>query len=487
MSGLQVAHVFEQLRPGGPLYALVGAGKHFSNDPGMRHRIISLLPADIRASRHAVSAGIQVVSAPDGTTLHRHLADADIVQIHFWNSPDLHALLVSDLPAMRVLVWCHVNGVHPPHVLPKSLFGFADVVAATSELTLDLPVFRAADPEQVGFVLAGADFSRVEGVLPVEHVGFNVGYVGLVDSIKMHPGFVRMCAAISVRAVRFIVCGGGQGRREIERQADALGIGDRFEFIDQTDDIRPVISRFDVFGYPLCQDSSCTSELVVQEVMYAGVPPVVFPYGGIARLVTHGRNAIVAQNETDYVEAIERLAHDPEERKRLGQRAASDARSQFGARKTAVGLAALYERLMDMPKRQRSMPEPVVRDIGLSPAAWTLVQSLDGVGDADMIASLTSSGDAVIEAEERIAQSSPNMKNVILQYRIRYPNDPHLRLWAGLMFAHASRNALAASEFNSCMALGYDAPRVRHYFSSVAVMSTAIAATGNCSHRMIRP
>jgi len=53
--------------------------------------------------------------------------------------------------------------------------------------------------------------------------------------------------------------------------------------------IKPVIETFDVYGYPLCADTYASGELNLQEVMYAGVPPVVFPYGGVKGLVEHDR------------------------------------------------------------------------------------------------------------------------------------------------------------------------------------------------------
>ena len=468
MAGLRVVHVIEQLRPGGPLVALVGAAKNADADAPQEHRVVSLLSADSRACRHSGQAGIDVVSAPSSGELRRELALADIVQVHFWNSPVIHAWMATELPPLRVLAWCHVNGIHAPHILPRALLEFADVVAMTSPRSLDLPVFAAAPPGRTEFVFAGADFSRIEGIAPAAHQGVNVGYIGLVDFVKLHPAFVRMSAAVGLPYVRFLVCGGGNSRKDLQREAISLDAIDRFEFFDHVEEIRPLLSRLDIFGYPLCPETSATSELALQEAMYAGLPPVVFPHGGLDGLVTHARNGLVVATEIEYAQAIEFLCRRPEERLRLGANAAADARSLFGARRTASGMRSIYSRLMQLPKRPRTPGNSPTLEARPAAGAVALLLSLDGIGDADLMASLTADAAEASAAEVRIAAAGPNLRNVILQYRFRYADDPHLRLWSGLLLAAAGRPALAASEFKASLELGLDHPRVRHYFSAVA-------------------
>lgn len=468
MTGLRIVHVIEQLRLGGPLFAMAGASRHLEAGAPQDHRVISLLPADSLACRHAEQAGMTILSAPSASALEAELAHADIVHLHFWNSPVIHAWLATHWPPMRLLVWCHVNGLHAPHVLPGSLLDFADIIAMASRLSLDLPAFRSAEPGKLEFVFAGADFTRVEAVAPVAHEGINVGYVGLVDFVKLHPAFVRMCAAVDVPGVRFQICGDGNGRKELQRQAVSLGVSDRLDFVDHVEDLGPWLSRFDIFGYPLCAETSAASELALQEAMYAGIPPVVFPYGGMDALVTHKRNGLVVTSEDEYVEAVAYLCRHPEARRRLGLNAAADARHLFGAGRTACALQSLYTRMLGNPKRARPQGDSTTPDSGPATGACALIRSLDGIGDANLMTSLTASASEASSAEARISDAGPNMRNVILQYRFHYPADPYLRLWSGLVLAATGRSALAASEFKASIDLGLDHPRIRHYFSSAA-------------------
>jgi glycosyltransferase involved in cell wall biosynthesis len=452
---LRVVHVIERLSLGGPMYALAGAVRMASG--ASKHALVSLLPPDARAVAYARAAGIEVHPAPSADVLETLLADADIVQVHFWNNPAIHAFLASALPPLRLLVWCHVNGVHAPHVIPDFVFERADLVAASCALSLRTPAFLRADPQRVGLLFAHADLSRVGAPAPREHADCQVGYVGRVDFVKLHPAFVRLCAAVQATGVHFHACGGGSAHAELERQARAAGLADRFTARGHVAEIDPLMQSLDVFAYPLCEDTFATAELVLQEAMASGLPPVIFPHGGPIQLVEHRRNGLVAATEEEFTSALELLANSPAERARLGAAAAADARAGFGQPPLGEALHREYERLMRAPRRPRPPLPPVS-------GAGALLRSLDGRGDGDLRASQTDGVDA-LAAEARIGVSSANMHDVILHYRLHFPDDPWLRLWAGLLFRSQGRNALAAMEFKACLDRGVERPRVRGYFA----------------------
>jgi len=463
---IRVLHVIEQLRRGGPLQALISAKKHSDRKHGIEHHIASIRPADRDASGQAATAGISGISAPSPESLRELIADSDIVQVHFWNSPDIHTFLRGDLPPMRLLLWCHVNG-QPPHIIPESLLTLSDLVVVTARATLDRLTFKVPPPDRVSLVQSVADFTRVVDCRAVAHDGFHVGYVGRVDFAKIHGLFVSMCAAVSVPSARFFICGDGGATDDLKRHASELGVLDRFEFYNYIDDIRSFLAALDVFGYPLTAENYSTAELSLQEAMYAGIPPVVFSHGGPGEIVTNGRTGIVVDSREEYSAAIEWLYRHPEERRRLGEHAAREMREReqfYGSQPDLI-----YQRAMEQPKRLRTRMD--VPRINQSKAwgrtgAETFVQSLDGHSDTDFIASLSMACDAEAEAaEQRIGTASAVWQDVILQYRVRNPNDPYLRLWAGLIFRAKGRPAVAAAEFRASIVLGCDAPRVHRYYA----------------------
>jgi hypothetical protein len=106
------------------------------------------------------------------------------------------------------------------------------------------------------------------------------------------------------------------------------------------------------------------------------------------------------------------------------------------------------------------------KNFSTSPGAWEMIRSLDNIGDEDFLASLTHSDAQAEAAERRISHMGPSMRNHILQYRIYYPNDLYLRVWAGIIFLQSGRHALAAAEFKICLKNGLNSPRIRHYFNT---------------------
>jgi hypothetical protein len=280
-----------------------------------------------------------------------------------------------------------------------------------------------------------------------------------------------MCAAVRVPDIHFYVCGDGGSREQLRRQAHDSGAEHRFTFHDYVRDIRPAVSALDVFGYPLCEGNSTTAELILQEVMYLGVPPVLMPYGGAADLVRHGHSGVVASDEADYVQALEWLYRHPDERLRLGRNAAQEARAHFGAERCAARFDRLYARLMRQPKRTR--PTDAETGPPSSRGARALIRSLDGIEDHAFVASLTAANDEADVADQRIAEAPAGISDIILQYRIHYPEDAHLRLWAGLVLERKGRMALAASEFKASMARGGAHDRVGRHFARAARQARA--------------
>jgi hypothetical protein len=229
-----------------------------------------------------------------------------------------------------------------------------------------------------------------------------------------------------------------------------------------------VLATLDVFGYPLCRDNYSTAELVLQEAMLAGVPPVVLPYGGAARSVIHDVTGIVAQNESEYVRAVEHLHAHPEERARLGRNAQVYAREEFAPAKTAGELVAACEQLMTRPKREHRF---FVTNRPSSGAEWFIT----ALGDQAEIfrTSLESADtDTILAAESQIAQASPVLRGAltggIRHYRKAFPDDPHLRLWTALTMEQEGILIAAVGEYGMAQRLGLDHWRVDWYASRAA-------------------
>ncbi len=352
---IRVLHVIQSLSLGGATRALIATAKYSTRAGGFRHSAISLLPAAPEALNLAAEANVEVFNAPDRQSILRMMADADIVHVNFWNNPEVYDLLRSELPPVRLLLWYHIAGDGRPQIITRQLVEFADFNIASNPFTFqDVPVFRAmaADTkaQYVGMVYDAADYERVKEVQKREHPLFNVGYIGTVAFTKMHPNYVAMSSAVRIPEARFIVCGGGI-EHQLRQQAHDLGDAHRFDFRGYVQDIRPVIEILDVYGYPLCENTYASSELNLQEVMVCGIPPVVFPYGGIKQLIVNDYTGMVVQTEKEYSDVLEHLHHDTAERQRIGRNAREYALQIFGAENAAKKLQPIYRSMMQQPKR----------------------------------------------------------------------------------------------------------------------------------------
>jgi glycosyltransferase involved in cell wall biosynthesis len=433
---LRLLHVIPRFIGAGPERSLLAfAAEERRAGIANRHTVAVLdPPIALPLLLAARKLGIAVVSRPGRDALAGLIEAADIVVVHFWNHPALADLLRQlEFPPARVIVWSRVLGLHAPQVLPLDIAGFGDRLVVTAQRSLEGAGVRGAAARgiPVRHIPGIADTTRLDGFVARPHDGVVVGYVGVVADTKMHPRFAEISAAVRAD-VRFTVCGGGGGEAALAARFAALGMSGRVVMRGPVEAIRAELEGFDVFGYPLAENTYATSEKALQEAMWVGLPPVVFPHGGVRDLVVDGETGLVATSEEGYAEAVDRLAGDSALRRRLGENARSHARAAFDPVRWAQELDGLLRETMDEPLRSR----PVLPGAGdgaaanfvrmLGDQAGAFAEALDGKAD----------GGDTTAAEARIAAASALVargEGGVVHYRNAYPDDPHLRRWADLV------------------------------------------------------
>ena len=66
------------------------------------------------------------LNAPTKETLWKHIEQADIVHLEWWNHAAVYDFLRTSWPPMRLLVFCHVAGDVSPNLITSKLVDFAD-------------------------------------------------------------------------------------------------------------------------------------------------------------------------------------------------------------------------------------------------------------------------------------------------------------------------------------------------------------------------
>jgi hypothetical protein len=430
---ISLVHVVPRLSMTGPVRS-IAAGAKYAARLGLpqQSRVVALerelAPAAVLLLRRE---GVELTVRPTDEELDDVVADADLVLVHFWNCPSMFGFLLRPLPPVRLVAWIRMQGLDPPQVVPDALVDLVDDVLLTTPVTRASPALQRRRQAEPAMVAPGiADMDRLEGWRAAEHDGFVVGYVGTVNAGKLHPRFVELCAAVDVPDARFVVYGAGGGEDALRDEATRCGIADRFELKGHTEDLAAALSEMDVFGYPLRRDTYASSEKSIQEAMWVGVPPVVFPYGGVRELVRSGVDGLVAENDAQYVQHLQRLASDAELRARLGAEARRRAREVFDPGPLTARLHDFLTRALGAPKRPRRWP-----DWGDAPAGW-FARALGPAG-APFLEDLA---DPAATATRRVIASLPFLvlrgEGGLAQWRNHFPDDVMLDEWCEVAFRH---------------------------------------------------
>lgn len=85
--------------------------------------------------------------------------------------------------------------------------------------------------------------------------------------------------------------------------------------------------------------------LKVLQYMAAGLPVVANPVGVQCEMVRHGETGYLAQTPAQWIEAVDRLAHDPDLRRRMGRAGRCRVESRYRVEAGAARWLALFDRL----------------------------------------------------------------------------------------------------------------------------------------------
>ena len=126
---MKVLHIAPHLGGGvGKAHATLTEAERQSGAPVRRSYVLLEAPRDPTYAERVRAAGCALHVTPEPDRLVALAAEADIVQIEWWNHPRLYGLLAAEtLPALRLVLWTHISGLAAP-LIPKALAATADHV-----------------------------------------------------------------------------------------------------------------------------------------------------------------------------------------------------------------------------------------------------------------------------------------------------------------------------------------------------------------------
>ena len=171
------------------------------------------------------------------------------------------------------------------------------------------------------------------------------GLVAVLRPQKDPLTLVRAAARLDPARARLAIVGNGELAEAIEREIDALGVGDRIRLFPFEGDVAPYLHALDVFVLPSGWEAL---PIAVLEAMACGVPVVATRVGGVPEAVDEGRTGelIPPGDPQALAEALKSLLPDRARLDSYGAEARRVATERFAVDGMVDAVAQLYERLL---------------------------------------------------------------------------------------------------------------------------------------------
>jgi glycosyltransferase involved in cell wall biosynthesis len=292
----------------------------------------------------------------------------DILHLHGYGATTF-GRIAGRMRGIPTILHEHANLTDTPwfqKVADKALAPSTDIAIAVSKSTADFVInARLMPPERVKVVYLGVpleEFSRTRtleeiaaarhelGVAPDE---FLVGSVTRLHDSKGNSYLVEAAPKVIQQRpkTRFVVFGEGPLRPELEAQARALGLGDRFAFTGCARDVARVVSAFDVSAFPSLWEGT---PLTVFEALAMGKPIVATDADGLVDVLSHERDAVIVpkRDAGALAAGLLRLIDSPEDRARLSVHARVTGR-QYDIAAFVRKMETLYDLLHEVSRKSK--------------------------------------------------------------------------------------------------------------------------------------
>jgi glycosyltransferase involved in cell wall biosynthesis len=253
----------------------------------------------------------------------------------------------------------HANLTDTPwfqKIADKALAPATDIAIAVSKSTADFVIHaRQMPPERVKTVYLGVpldEFSRDRSADEIaqarQELGVREGEAAIGTVTRLHDSkgnsYLVDAAALVLKErphARFFLVGEGPLLGDLQSQAQALGLGDRFVFRGFARDVAAVVSAFDLSVFPSLWEGT---PLTVFEALAMGKPILATDADGLLDVLTHDRDAVIVpkRDAPALARGIVQLIDDPALRARLG-REARNTSQQYDITAFVRKMERLYE------------------------------------------------------------------------------------------------------------------------------------------------
>lgn len=302
-----------RVRPHQYAKAWLGAIRGNLGSPAFLARALLIVPKGAFLARECVRLGVRHVHA------------------HYATHPALAAWVAHRLAGISYSFTAHAHDIYVERSMLEEKLRCATFVAAISEYNRRLleRLYPSLAPDRTFVVRTGVDPTLFRPA-PTRERGeaFTVACVGSLEDYKGQSYLLGACAQLRDRGIdlRCLLVGEGENRRRLAERIADLGLSDRVHLLGAKarDEVRDVLAEADVLAMPSVVTDTGKMEgvpVALMEAMAMEVAVVATNISGVPELVEHERTGLLVpqRNPKALADALERLAQDPELRRRLAQ------------------------------------------------------------------------------------------------------------------------------------------------------------------------
>ena len=233
------------------------------------------------------------------------------------------------------------------------------LIAVSPQVRDDLVALGVAPRERFAVIRLGIELDeridlaqngRAESrrYLGIRDARFAVGWIGRMTAVKRTDDILVAFKRLRDDGVDACLClvGDGPDRPHLEQRAHELGVIRDTLFLGYQEDVSPFYAAFDALILPSGNEGTPVSAI---EALAAGRPVVATRVGGVPDVVRDGEDGFLvdAGATDDLAERLERLARDPELRKRMGEAGRSRVLPRYAVDRLVADVDRLYRTLLE--------------------------------------------------------------------------------------------------------------------------------------------
>ena len=297
-------------------------------------------------ARLALKLRVRLIISPDDEELKSLLGKADLVVIQYWNTPGFFTFfqkLADWKLSNRFVMHSRIVGNTPPQCIPPGLIkAFHSILLTNPKLKSEFSDIGVSMTTIWGIGLHAPPTQLQESRPPTNCL--KLIHAGTINPFKLHPKFIELHEGLKIPFQLDVFGVENQslvyeGRLPIHLHPFETNVWERY-------------SEYHLLSYPQNPLSYGSSDLVIQEAMWRGLPPILIKGTGLDAFLVHQKNCLLANDENDFVYWLEWTFSHWEEMEELRQSCFVYAQQEFNPWMQSKKVFDVYSEVLNQEPRK---------------------------------------------------------------------------------------------------------------------------------------